>query len=683
MCTLVLTPPPLGTPLTKGRKLEINCIFSYINWIVWNILILINVKMFGFFKKRKVETGNVKEFNSALKATELFIMLSEWEKAKKALKEIEFKEKESLSIVLDKIDQMDDKEWINEKEKIRLTNELKEKQKKLNKLYELLEKKEEKYNQNVDAERFKIRFKKIKDEIDLLMWNRKSDNALALLQKFLEENAEKPSVVRFYNKEKKIILKSRERDLKKRDEKMRNNAKMEAMALIWKTVNLEWEEWNNSESEKEVKKWIFAKLKDKINFYKTIKERIRKKKLLDEINLLIEEDSKIKNDLAARKLANIHKWLVKELTSSKMLWYELYWKILWADKISGDTFWFVENENKYNFFLWDATWHGIRAWFIITLLSRLFNKYVKNSTLRQLTYEINNWLKQDLKSRNFITWIFFDIYKDDTDSINYVWMWHEPMIIYRKKTWEVEKLIPGWLAAWIRLINKPNDIKVKNVKLYDWDILFTYSDWVVESKNLDWEFYSLDKLMKIFNHVCKNQSDLHWIYDYLINDLKEFRWWANFDDDVSMMFLKRDMRKDVVDISSKYLQELKAKEWLKSSDLNKLKWKTIEDIDKELEVMKKKKETERIIKNLETLYYTWEVLKLKQEAIRYIKEWYIDKKINFYLKKAIDNEKSYKVEQKNQKIINKYNILEELLKKWDYNTVISEAEEIISKDGNL
>ncbi|MDP2396163.1 MAG: hypothetical protein Q8S84_03405 [bacterium] len=48
-------------------------------------------------------------------------------------------------------------------------------------------------------------------------------------------------------------------------------------------------------------------MKDKINFYKRIKERVRKKKLLDEINLLIEEDSKIKNDLAARKLANIHK----------------------------------------------------------------------------------------------------------------------------------------------------------------------------------------------------------------------------------------------------------------------------------------------------------------------------------------------------------------------------------------
>ena len=309
------------------------------------------------------------------------------------------------------------------------------------------------------------------------------------------------------------------------------------------------------------------------------------------------------------------------------------------------------------------------------------NQWTTNSdSLRTTDFES---LKQDLKSRNFITWIFFEIFKEDISTMNFVWMGHEPMLIYRKKTWEVERLIPGWLAAWIRLINKPTDIKVKTINLSDWDILLTYSDWIVESKSFEWEFFSLGKLEKLFNHACKTQSDINSIYEYVIDDLKAFRWWANFDDDVSLLLVKRDAMKDIIDESSKYIQELKAKEWLKTSDIKKLKWKTIEDIDKELEVLKKNKETERIIKTLEWLYYTWEILKLKQEAIRYIKEWYIDKKINFYLKKAIDNEKSYKVEQKNQKVVNKFNILEQLLKKWDFETVISEAEEIISKDGNI
>jgi len=637
--------------------------------------------MLNIFRSKKIDSEQVKAFDSAVKAINIFAMLYEWDKAKQALKEIEYKEKDSLNVILDKLDTMDDKEWINEKEKIKLTEYFKKKKKILEKLTISLEKKEHKYNLKVENERFKIRFKKIKDEIDILAWNKKNNQALWLLQKFLEENSTNSSVIKFYNKQKKKILKNIDKVRDESAEKVKNNAKLEAMNLIWETANLEPKK--EEEEEKEKKKTFFDKLKSKINFYKKIKERIRKKKLLDEINLLIEEDSKVKNDIAARKLANIHKWLVKELSSNKMLWYELYWKILWADKISGDTFWFVESDNKYNFFLWDATWHGIRAWFIITLLSRIFNKYVKKTSLWELTYEINNWLKQDLKSRNFITWIFFEIYKDEIWKMNFVWMGHEPMLIYRKEEWTMERVIPWWLAAWIRLIDKVNKIKVKDLELKDGDILLTYSDWIVENKSEDGVFYWIDRLELAFAAIAKNKAQIHEIYDHIINDVKEFRWWSQFDDDASILIVKREIKKDIVDESSEYLNELKAKEWLKGSDIKKMRWKTIEDIDKELEVLKKKKETMRIIKVLETLYYTWEILKLKQEAIRFIKEWFIDKKINYYLKKAIDNEKSYKIEQKNQKVVSKYHILEELLKKWDYNTVITESEEIISKDGNI
>jgi len=52
-----------------------------------------------------------------------------------------------------------------------------------------------------------------------------------------------------------------------------------------------------------------------------------------------------------------------------------------------------------------------------------------------------------------------------------------------------------------------------------------------------------------------------------------------------------------------------------------------------------------------------------------------------YLKKAIAKENDYKVEQKNQKMENKYNVLIELYKKSDYRTVINEINEIIAKDG--
>lgn len=128
------------------------------------------------------------------------------------------------------------------------------------------------------------------------------------------------------------------------------------------------------------------------------------------------------------------------------------------------------------------------------------------------------------------------------------------------------------------------------------------------------------------------------------------------------------------------MARIKAKEGLSSKDIKRLSGKTQEQIKEELTKIKKEKETLHIISILKSLYYTGEFLKLKEEATRYIKDGYIHKDINFYLKKAIENEDSYKIKQKNTKMENKYNVLVELYKKKDYNTVIREANDIIAKD---
>ena len=640
--------------------------------------------MFNLFKKKKkIETKNIKEFNDWIKAIDYFIATEDWENSKKAIGEIRIKEKKAYNGLIQKIEE-DDKSSINDTEKKKQIRIYNSKIKILDELSKKTEDKEKKYNDKIEKERFKIRFTKIKNEITVLFKTNKNNEALNLLSNFLEENKKNKLVINFYNKEKKKILKNLEKERRAEEEKMKKNTKLEALKLIWETINIKKEEDNKKEKESKKSTGLFYRIKSKINFYKKIQEKLKQKRLFDEVNILIEEDSKAKKDIASKKLENIHKWLIKELTNNKMLWYDFYWKILWADKISWDTFGFSEWKKKYNFFLWDATWHGIKAGFIVTLLSRIFNKYVEKSPIQKLTYEINNWLKQDLKSRNFITWIFFEINKEEIWKIKFVWMWHEPMLVYRASSKKVESIIPGWLAAWIRIIKKEEDIKVKEIELKDWDILLTYSDWIIETKNLEWNFYWIKKLEESFNKISKVESNINKIYDYIIKDLKSFRWWTSFLDDATILVLKRNGNKDVIVWEdNKYIKELSLKEWLSKKQTVKLTWKTKEEIQKELEKIKKEKEIKNIIKNLENLFYTWEVLKLKQEAIRFIKKWYIDKKINFYLKKAIANEAKYKIEQKNQKIQNKYNVLKELFKKWDYATVIKETEDIIAKDWNI
>jgi hypothetical protein len=298
--------------------------------------------------------------------------------------------------------------------------------------------------------------------------------------------------------------------------------------------------------------------------------------------------------------------------------------------------------------------------------------------------EINNSLKQDLKSWNFITSIFFSIDKNNPSKLHFIWMWHEPMFLYNSKSQTVEKIVPGWLAFWIRIIKNINQIKKRELEMNDWDILMCYTDWIVEARSPNWEMYSIDRLWKKLEEFAKNENfSANDIYKRIIEDLKHFTWWkANYLDDVSVLILKRDKNKEIIE-KEDLIDDIIKKEWLDKKQKKNLKWKNLDEIREEILKIQKENALKNIIKHLDNLYKTWEIPKLKQECIRYIKEWYIHKKINRYLKESIENENLFKIRQKEQKIRDKYNILKELYKKWDYETVINECLNVISKDWNL
>ena len=645
--------------------------------------------MFPFFRKKtQEEIASIKNFNEAIKTIKIFIASSDWEKAEKAINEIKEKEKKAFesfieSLVKDIEDKSDLERFRIDKirEKYRKTYD--KRLQKLEKLRFKKDKLEKKYIEKQEIARFKIRFEKIKEELEHLIATNRSNEALSILQNFLEENKSKRIVIDFYNKEKKIIQKSIENERKKQEEKLKENARLEALKLIWQTVNLDNE---NTKKKKELKEeWFFESLKDKFNFWQKLKERQRRKELLDEVNLLIEEDNKIKNELAEQKLANIHKWLVKEIVKNNMIWYDFYWRVLWATKIAWDALGIYEWKTKYNFFIWDATGQWIRAWFIVSMISKLFTNLAAKKSLKEIAFEINNELKQDLKSRNFITSIFFEINKKDYKKLKYVWMWHEPMLIYNSKEDKIEKLNAGWLAAWTLILKDIEKIKEKVLELNHWDIVLTYSDWLIETKSSEWENYWIKRLEEVFKKVAKLEKNPSKIYDYIIDDVKYFKKGAKFDDDITMMLLGRNPNKDIIDDKDKkeVIKELDL-DWAPSKDeIRKIKGRTKAEIEEELKELEKQRKLKNIIKNLDSLYYTWEILKLKQEAIRHIKKWFIDKRINNYLKKAIAQEQSYKVKLKEERMLNKYNVLKQLLKKWDYETVIKEVENIIAKDWNI
>mgnify|MGYP007121701321 FL=1 len=207
---------------------------------------------------------------------------------------------------------------------------------------------------------------------------------------------------------------------------------------------------------------------------------------------------------------------------------------------------------------------------------------------------------------------------------------------------------------------------------------------VLEAKwEKDGKLYGIEKLEKIFLRSAQTGAGIKDIYDSIIEDLKLYRWGTSFSDDTSVLMFRRNHLKDLLTAESEEIAKITAQEQLSRKEIRRLEWKNKKEMEEELLEIKKEKQINNIINILKGLYYTGEFLKLKQEATRYIKEGYIHKKINFYLRKSIDNEESYRIKQKNTKMENKYNVLVELYKKKDFNTVIQECNEIIAKDGNV
>ncbi len=626
--------------------------------------------MFNFFSK-KIKDKDINKYNLAIKAIKIYTSLGLFAKAIIACDEIIEKERISLESLIKTL--KNEKNWDSIiKKETKIFNNKKETVNKLRQKAKVLE---IKYKEKIEKARFKKIFKETRKDVKNLTNMGKNLEAMNQLKAFLNANKNNIDAISFYNKEKKVIQAHIEKEKIELRKWLKNDAKAEAMELIWEKIEKKEEKKEEKEKVSFFSKVLnFLKLKD----YSNLLNKIKKEKILNEVEELLEKKSKEKEELAKIRLESVHKWLIKEIKYDRLIWYDVYWKILWADKISGDTFGINEKDKSYTLFLWDATWHGIKAWFIVTLLNKSFREY-RSKNLKEMVFKVNNSLKQSLESKNFITWAFFDINKK-TWNISYVWMWHEPIIFYNKSKEKAEKKVLWGLAAWIRIIRNKDDVKIKNLEMDDWDLFVIFSDWIIEAKNDDWDFYWIDRLQENVELVANSGKNLKQIYDYLINDLKLFRWWTRFDDDVSMLIVKRDKEKDVVKKWDEFMEKVVETERLNRRELKQLEWKTKKEINEKIRERRKKIETERVVQILKNIYYNWEILKLKQEAIRYVKEWFIDRRINNYLKKALDNEKAYKIEQKNQKMINKYKVLEELLKKWKYDIVIEESEDIIAKD---
>lgn len=211
-----------------------------------------------------------------------------------------------------------------------------------------------------------------------------------------------------------------------------------------------------------------------------------------------------------------------------------------AWEIGWDSFDIIKQENNYYIYVWDATGHGVWAWFVMVMVNALiswFSKIFKSGS--QILAHTNEILKPRVKS-NILMTVAMLRWNEDEKRIFMTWAGHEYIIIYKhslKKCF----LVKSWWLALGMTKNIHKILKEQEIKFERNDIAVLYSDWITESLNQNskdwneqmfWEKRLLEAIEKAPETNLSNIKTARSVFNNITIELSRFMWYKHkqFDD---------------------------------------------------------------------------------------------------------------------------------------------------------
>ncbi len=247
----------------------------------------------------------------------------------------------------------------------------------------------------------------------------------------------------------------------------------------------------------------------------------------------------------------------KEIRSEVDLWKEIQGKMLTkkltkvpsldiimqskpAGEIGWDSFDIIQVEDNYYIYVWDATGHGVWAWFIMIMVNALISGFAKvfkhGNTILAKTNEI---LKPRIKA-NLLMSLLMVRWDEKEKRLFMTGAWHEYLMIYKHKQKKCYRIKSGWVALWM-IKDCSKLLKEKEIQFEENDIIVLYSDGITEainqpSKNgneqMFWEDRLVEAIEKAPNLPNKNYKSSRSVFNNITIELSKFMWYkhAQFDD---------------------------------------------------------------------------------------------------------------------------------------------------------
>lgn len=219
--------------------------------------------------------------------------------------------------------------------------------------------------------------------------------------------------------------------------------------------------------------------------------------------------------------------------------YEISAVMYPADDVGGDYYDFYTGPDGRRWFaIGDVTGHGLTAGLIMLMAQSAMSSILKSNphiTIEKLYADVNALLYDNIRHRllsdHFMT---LSIISVDKDNVFTAAGSHLDPLIYRKKEAGCTYVYPK--ALWAGLVpDLMETVEKTTFTLESDDILFLFTDGLIEARDASMEQYNKKRLEAVINkNCCKSTDELR---DILLEEVFDFM--TDQDDDISFVIVKR------------------------------------------------------------------------------------------------------------------------------------------------
>jgi len=211
-----------------------------------------------------------------------------------------------------------------------------------------------------------------------------------------------------------------------------------------------------------------------------------------------------------------------------------------AFEVAGDFYdAFMIGQDKLCILIADVCGKGVGAALFMSLVRSLIRAYCEQlensySKIHDAIFQTNKYLTKHhrFKKNYLFTTAFFGVLDIKKGLLEYITAGHYPPIIFSKsrKITFLDLCGPA-----LGIVENP-DYKIKKASLEKGDLLFAYTDGVIEAKNYKEELFSEKRLLECFTQNIIGSSEL---LKKIEQNVKQFTNNIQQSDDITMMAIKR------------------------------------------------------------------------------------------------------------------------------------------------